>query len=541
MKKTFELIMLLLSMLSTQVMAQEKMVRTVRYSLNNADASFANVLRRALGSELYKVDSLVLYQDIRFPEDWCAALADCCENGRLTGIDMSHCYVREIPAGAFLPGTVNAAPGMNAAEGDVNIYRTNLRYITLPPCLRKIGDYAFGCTNLERIEIPLWVEETGNGAFSGCEHLKNVVLRGNSIHDSAMGYAFDGLPDDAVLHVAPGLGGYYSGNEAWSDFGEVREDDTAFKVLTLTLDGSMPLKDVLGSDNMRVDSMKISGVLSSDDFDVLCENSYYGCLFGLDLTDVDLDNSYGITLWDCDFNTLVLPRRMPEIPSAMLAGTYVRHLTLPESYDKICWDAFRSYRGEFKDSVFVVAEGCRRINHYAFGDFHTIKAMILPSTLDEVEPLSLSFYIYGEPGWYQSPPIDVYVNRMYPPQTIHEYNGVPISELREHSPFGCDYGMHSSDNCLLTRFTLYVPMGAKKNYENAKYWKDFGTIIETPLLTGTSTGISDVHAASGTPTADGIYTVDGRFVGKGTKTDTLPRGLYIVRANGQTRKVLTGR
>ena len=121
MKKTFKLIMLLLMLLSTQVMAQEKIVRTVRYSLNNADASFANVLRRALGSEFYKVDSLVLYQDIKFPDDWAAALADCCENGSLTGIDMSHCYVRDIPAGAFQPRIVNSAPSRNADEGDADL------------------------------------------------------------------------------------------------------------------------------------------------------------------------------------------------------------------------------------------------------------------------------------------------------------------------------------------------------------------------------------------------------------------------------------
>ena len=535
MKKKITLVFLLAAFMAATATAQEtKLVKGIYYGIGSGD-SFRTALKRALGDDLYKVDSLVISTGALLPYDWTSALLDCCENGRLTGIDMSQCrFETEIPSAAFLPTTVNGAPRKSEDNGDRNPYRTGLRYVTLPANLEKIGDLAFSSCDLQAVAIPYWVKEIGTGAFHNCGSLKDVVLYGDKPHDETMGRQFSGLPSGAVLHVAPGCGDSYRGKEAWAAFGEVREDDTAFKTMTLELDGSVALKDILGADSMCVDSMKISGVPTADDFETLRHNVIYGRLYSVDFSETDFGDYRGRCMESCKMDWLIMPKAVKDIPRSFLRRSSVRHLVLPESYERIRPGAFRQFTGTLTDSLFVVPEGCRRICTEAFEDCKGIKTMILPSTLDELEPWALGFNEYN---LYNTPELDLYVNRMLPPAFVSETNYVYDDYYMEYGPFG-DYGSHRYPTRI---WRLYVPVGAKKNYENDEHWSHFDEIIETPMLTGWSTGISETQATQTNGVADGIYTFDGRTVSKGTITDSLPRGLYIVRENGQARKVIMGR
>ncbi len=536
MKKTIALIALLSMLMAATAMGQEKMVRHIKYE--NYGESFRTFLTRTLGSDLYQVDSLVISQTATMTDDWADALLYCCENGRLTGINLTECtYLTEIPAMAFMSSMINAPRKATAEDGDNDEHdycHTNLRYITLPKNIEKIGDYAFCSTNIERIEIPYWVETIGDGAFSFCGNLKEVVIYGDKPKDETMGRQFSELPAGAVLHVAPGCAQYYSGKEAWGAFGEVREDDTAFKTMTLNLDGSVALKDIMGDDYMRVDSMKISGMPTADDFESLRHNVIFGRLYSVDFSDLDLDNCKSMYMSSGKMDYLTMPQTVKEIPRSFLSKSSVRHLTLPESYERIRPVAFRQCRLTLPNNLFVVPEGCRRICTEAFVHCQNINAMILPSTLDELEPWALGFNYYV---WNNTPDMDLYVNRMYPPTFVSETDGKYDDYYAVFGPFGEPLG----DWYPTQAWRLYVPMGAKKNYENTEHWSHFKEIIETPLLTGWSTGISETQAAQANGAADGIYTLDGRTVSKGTSTEGLPRGLYIVMENGQARKVIMGR
>ena len=534
MKKTKAFMLSLMMMLSTAAVAKEPIVGIVDYS-KSVGSSFAELLRNTLGDRVYTVDSLVIYNSgYELPLDWTDALRECCENGSLTGINLSQCQLlTEIPAGAFMSSKVNSAPAKSSAEKSDGLF-TGLRYITLPQCLEKIGANAFCCTDLRGIEIPYWVSEIGTGAFAGCGNLTDVVLRGDRLYADDMA-EFAGLPTGAVLHVAPGRGSSYRGNEAWSAFSEVREDDTAFKAIALTLDGSELLADVLGSDNMFVDSLSISGVLNKKDFEVLRHNSIYGHLYSLDFTGLDVGQSADISLYGSMLHTLTLPQTLTEIPPSLIArAVRVDNLTLPASYDRIRHTAFRLFRGTFPDSTFVVVEGCRRIDTQAFDTSYGIKTLMLPSTLDSLEPLSLALT-----WWWDVRPVDLYVNRMYPPESISEVNGAYNESYDEEGPFGCM--VEDGNSCNIRTWRLFVPMGAKKNYESAEHWNHFRTIIETPLLTGVSDGIDAVMSGRGeTSASDGVYSLDGRMVAKDGSGVTA-RGVYIVKENGRARKVVMGR
>jgi len=144
--------------------------------------------------------------------------------------------------------------------------------------------------------------------------------------------------------------------------------------------------------------------------------------------------------------------------------------------------------------------------------------------LDELHELSL--YFVGSDHLVTD--VELYVNRITPPAMIIEEDGWSA------------FGFSKEDETIRT-WCLFVPVGAKKNYENAEHWDHFLTIIETPLLTGTPSGIAEAVTSvkpSASSAADGIYTVDGRFVSRDTAAKGRLRGLYVVRENGMACKVV---
>ena len=112
---------------------------------------------------------------------------------------------------------------------------------------------------------------------------------------------------------------------------------------------------------------------------------------------------------------------------------------------------------------------------------------------------------------------DIYIDRMTPPLA--------------DNPFA---GFNSEELC-----TLYVPVGAKQNYLDAPYFKDFYSIIETSELTGGPTAIDGVESGvteRDNGYADGVYTLDGKRIAD-TMTDGMAKGLYVVKRGAVISKV----
>ena len=525
MKKTITFIVLFTMLMAAAAIAQEKKIKVIEYY----GGGFDEVLKYQLGNDRYEIDSIVLISKTGLGKNWEAYLRDCCENGRLTGIDMSR-YT------GLLGIVPNAFMSQKTEDDGVTPRRINLKYVTLPNSLKWIGKNAFAYTNLECIEIPTCTDSVCTGAFSGCANLKDVTFRGTDLRRDADGKAFaEGLPQEAVLHVSPGLGNHYRNSDSWKLFSEVREEEALFKSLDINIAAGKCLSDVVDVESMDVDSVHVTGVLSEADLALLKEKVLYGHLASLDLSGCEMGEDG--ELWNCDICYLRMPIQMEIIFNSFLSRSYVRHLVLPESYDKIGSGTFYLCDA-FPDGTFTVAEGCRRVDFQAFYGCRTIHKMVLPSTLDALEPQSLYFNIRDD---YRHS-VDLYVNRMYPPElTQYMEAGDRVIDIDDlYGPFGCCWPC-DDNTCVTKTWRLYVPVGAKQNYENTEHWNHFKEIIETPLLTGTSTGINEAQATLTNGAADGIYTLDGRIVSKATSTESLPRGLYIVRENGLAHKVVMGR
>ena len=519
MKKTLTLVMLFTMATVSSLSAQEKVIKIIDYS------DIQMTFNKALGNDRYSIDSLRILHvgdDARTKtglEEIFAILRDCCEKGKLTGIDMSQCRsISSVPDNAFLHTAINSKPGKQN-EAEVS-FRCNLRYISLPNTVLSIGENAFACTNLEVITLSHFVKTIGDNAFSDCVHLKNVSFIGKEMKSADAGLAFSGLPSDAVLHVAEGLGLDYRQTGCWNVFSTIKEEKELYNTEELNIDGSRTLKDMLGDYDMCIDELKINGTLSADDLDMLKHAVQYGRLTDIDLTNCVIDESKGSAFSYCRLESLRLPRVMKKINGSLLSHSRVNYLAMPEQYEEIGAGAFEGYK-EFVDGTLVIPEGCRGIRSAAFRYCSCIKKMMMPSTLDELHELSL--YFVGSD--YLVTDVELYVNKMNPPTMIIDEEGWSA------------FGFSNEDEAIRT-WRLFVPIGAKKNYESDEKWNML-TIIETPMLTGTPDGIAET-VTSVKPVAsatDGIYTVDGRLVTRDMEAKSSLRGLYIVREGGQARKV----
>ena len=95
-----------------------------------------------------------------------------------------------------------------------------------------------------------------------------------------------------------------------------------------------------------------------------------------------------------------------------------------------------------------------------------------------------------------------------------------------------------------------MPVGSREAYSSATGWNNFTNIIEDDLKTGVESALADdgnVTAENGNIVVTGVdntkievYSVNGQCVYSGNAT-TIPvsaKGLYIVKVNGKSFKVM---
>ncbi len=494
-------IIALCALLAAHVPAEAQVVKTI-------DISDHKPLNECMTTEeALSIDSISVVGGRLYAEDF-QFLVNCCEKGRLTGIDLSNScsHGNIIPERAFMSSKIN--------------------YIRLPRNVRHIGGEAFRNTELRMIELPRTVETVGKDAFGSCKDLREVVVRNPDGANINAAYAFDGGASAARLAVPAGCSGSYTSIAPWNKFGDTVEREGLYTTLSLKLDGS-GLEAQLGDRLLTTDSLSLSGRLAADDFAALRRGISSGVLTGLDLSSCTVDGN-------------VIPEKAfymkYETFAARIVGDKLRHLTLPEGITVIGKYAFDSNRclrsvnipstvtviheGAFSScwslASITVPEGVATLPWAAFKDCYSVSEVNLPSTLYHLGGCSL---LLGEAGEKWN--ITFRVNCTFAPGLDLQNN---------ESTFGTSQPEMLRES--LKTCTLYVPVGAKPAYEADVWWSCFGTIIETSSLSGT-TGISDAApGAAAAPKSSGIYSLGGQYVG--TDLNALGSGVYVV--NG--RKVV---
>lgn len=480
-------------------------------------------LEKALGNEWAEIDSLVVLTCSRgmINESDFPFIRKCCEEGRLSGIDFRRIKMENIPSSAFSP----------SVSSDGVRRESKLKYITLPAGLRGIGESAFLGTNLITVDIPRTVESIGSRAFGECPNLRSVILRGNTPMKGVAPDAFSGIAPDAVLTVDTESAEHYRSSDTWKVFKSIYADDDIFRTLSVHFDGSLTAKEILGKDSANVDSLIVTGVpTASDLLYMMCLPVFSnGRLYGLNLYDCDIEKISD----DVDFfgyknriNYLNLPKKLKKINDSFLGNTYIRWCSIPNTIEEIGIAAFNECRNLNMD--LIIPEGVKIVGFTAFYNCYNLKSIYLPSTLSKLG--EWSFYMPSA-GRFPDKVLDVYMNRMTPPEYIY-LDGYTQEDILG---MGGAFNIWWDNACHNVR--LFVPVGAKKNYENNKNWEVLSEIIETPELTGGPNGIDGTVVSSDADSGvTEVYTVSGRLVWRGMGEPQLSKGLYIMKTGGKAEK-----
>ncbi len=474
-------------------------------------------------------------------------------------------------------------------------YCRNLTSVEVPGSVTVIGDSAFHSSSLASIHLVDGVTEIRPHAFYGCDSLASISIPGSV--QSIGNYAFYSCKKLTSVHIP----------------GSVQSiGDNAFQfcnnLTSLTFDeGLQYLRGWAFADCEKLDIVTLPNTLS-----ILGDRVFYNCSGLLSITfgrDVTIGEA---VLAKCSAleEIIVSPANglycvdkgvlLNSIKTRILASTNVnKTYTVPETVTTIVNGAF--HRCTNLQSV-ILPEGLKIIKGSAFSECRGLTSIVIPGSVTSIgdwafsdctgatsltfleSPEADSEVTIGNYTFYNCPNMAIsklphvtsignsafaYNNTLTSITLPESINSIGYSVFYTCDKLETVYAKRTdplmfklaSDNPFEEKKqasqTLYVPTGSKALYEAAKFWQNFGTILEmdfssldTPLaktdvvfyIDGTSLYIDkeadidrvELYTSSGQQ----LYTV-APFAGS-IDLSALPAGTYYVRAySGDT--CLTGK
>ena len=372
---------------------------------------------------------------------------------------------------------------------------SRLESINIPSSLTTIGKRAFEyCSRLASIDIPSSVTAIGEQAFINCSSLNEInVDKNNQSYASVDGVLY--TKDMNALNCFP--------------IGKVI---TNFKIP----DGvtSIAMSAFEGCSSLA--SINIPGSVAT-----IGDRAFYGCS---SLASIDIPSSV-TTIGEHAFSNCI------RLTSVDMTGSSVT--TIGDGAFSVCSrltsvDMTGSSVTTIGDGAFYACSSLTSIDlpgslttiwKRAFAYCSSLALIDLPSSLTTID----------EEAFYGcSSLVSVYCRATTPPSA--EYDIFPDETLQG---------------------TLYVPIGTKADYEAVDPWRNFWTIEETDFSTGVNNALRDdgitVVANGNSIVVIGdnagrieVYCVNGQCVYSGTDTviDNLAKGVYVVKVDNKTFKVL---
>jgi len=437
-----------------------------------------------------------------------------------------------------------------------------------------IGEGAFfQCENLDSLEIQTGVTDIGYVAFQWCKKLKKVTIPSSvSRVGKAAFYQCDGLDElDISAKIIDEEAFYYCmipsillregvesiGRHAFNFYHRLNVLDTLFLPSTLS--------------NLNLDLFSFTDFYHIS-FGVHDDNHFYsaegGILFDKDKTallsfpanktghysipnSVEIIGNYAFA--ENGLTSIEIPSSVKEVGDYAFGGSNLRVVEIPESVTKAGSGFFSAlftsnsietislpktlksipewaFSGCTELVSVQISEGTTEIGQEAFIDCTKLKKIHFPSTVEKYKKGILSGCTALD---------SVIVSRQYPAAvTADVFSGIDISKL-----------------------TLVVPEGSKLMYEIATVWKDFGKIIEKPLVSNEHISPNVFVKIFPNPADDylivecddsfvcsdlNIFSINGFMMDnrKITENRTLidlssyPKGIYIVIINGEAIKLI---
>lgn len=434
---------------------------------------------------------------------------------------------------------------------------TALKSMAIPEGVTSIGSYAFNeCRTLAEVSLPEGIETLKDATFMNCQSLKEVVIP--SSLKSLGGNVFNGSPITSLtlpaglqsigydafcssltelhvqarevpaagfrafhsvnvtgctLYVPEGTADAYRAADQWSAFTNIVEEAAEVPVVvekSVVLAEPGTLASLLtDSEMMTLTTLTVGGPLNALDLRVLREmagsdvnfNVTAGQLTTLDLTDATIvpdeelyyaihpysapSNPIYLTVWSTTMDAVNMP------PPLVFEGCHIENITLPKALVTIA----SAFGGCPLKGTLVIPEGVTHIRDYAFQNCAQLEAVVLPSTLTNVEdadpyyPFALGAHVFEGCSSLKAINLPEGVTRIGDstfegcgfeeftiPATVQSIgsrafaNEVSLTRLvseAQESPVA-QYG--AFDGIDFDAVTLVVPDGAESAYRAAEEW-----------------------------------------------------------------------
>ncbi len=237
----------------------------------------------------------------------------------------------------------------------------NIKSISIPSSVKKIGHAAFACSDIQEIEIPDSVTSIGEGAFFGCSDLERVTLPKNLKKIRKM--TFDGCYSLKELNIPPKV--QTIGEGACDGCGSLKELNIPPKVQTIGVKAFYSCDGLIKVNWAGKSTLK---VIEADAFK------------------------------DCNIAQFTIPVSVNKIISSGVSGT--KEIKVDKKNKKykskngvlfskngkelVCYPANR------KKSIYKIPKGVKIIGTCAFVDNWQIKKVTMPDSVTVVEQSAFS-------------------------------------------------------------------------------------------------------------------------------------------------------
>lgn len=431
---------------------------------------------------------------------------------------------------------------------------SSLTQATIGDGLTEISMFMFtNCSALEKLVIGKGVTKIESFAFANCSNLKEITVLASNPPSVASDRSFENVSRDIPIYVPLESLAAYKAAEVWKEFTNLQPISTEFTVDNLKYnvtdliantveitsgygDGALniPATVTYAGTEYKVTSIgaeafydcSFTSVTIPDGVTIIKYSAFQNCS---ELTEVTFGNSIttieNTAFYYClSLKQVTIPKNVTKIGGNVFgfctALTQVNVDAANPAYSSENGVLFNKdkttllrYPAAKPGTTYTVPKSVTCIGESAFGQCTALKELTLSENVSKIE--SYAFEDFAA------------ITKMTVLATVP-----PTAETSAFKYFNLDT-------------PVYVPASSLDAYKAANVWKEFtnlqaisGTAIDTPSMPESiSIQGGMLHNPNGLTVS--IYDLTGRLVYSGNATTVeLPAGIYVVRCNGASRKVM---
>lgn len=431
---------------------------------------------------------------------------------------------------------------------------SSLTQATIGDGLTEISMFMFtNCSALEKLVIGKGVTKIESFAFANCSNLKEFTVLASNPPSVASDRSFENVSRDIPIYVPLESLAAYKAAEVWKEFTNLQPISTEFTVDNLKYnvtdliantveitsgygDGALniPATVTYAGTEYKVTSIgaeafydcSFTSVTIPDGVTIIKYSAFQNCS---ELTEVTFGNSIttieNTAFYYClSLKQVTIPKNVTKIGgnvfgfcTALTQVNVDAANTVYSSENGVLFNKNKTtllrYPAAKPGTTYTVPKSVTCIGENAFGQCTALKELTLSENVSKIE--SYAFEDFAA------------ITKMTVLATVP-----PTAETSAFKYFNLDT-------------PVYVPASSLDAYKAANVWKEFtnlqaisGTAIDTPSMPESiSIQGGMLHNPNGLTVS--IYDLTGRLVYSGNATTVeLPAGIYVVRCNGASRKVM---